>query len=247
MNDIFKSSEFGEIRTRMNENEQPMFCLKDVAKALSITNHKNITGRLNPKGVHSMDTLTNGGVQSMIFIDEPNLYKCIFMSRKEKAQRFTDWVTSDVLPSIRKNGIYVLEQTNKSLQTQNSFLLNTITNNAHKVQIAESMMSNNLYYVRDVANYINQAGYKCGQNILFIWLRNNGWCYMNGYNTNVATGYAIKNSWLVNSYDDGNVCVKVTKKGFDKLSYLYTHNQSDDVYQTYIDKLSEPELPLVFE
>lgn len=114
-NSIFKSSEFGEIRTQMSESNEPLFCLKDVAKALGISNHKNIVGRLNPKGVYSMDTLTTGGKQSLTFINESNLYKCIFMSRKEKAQRFTDWVTSDVLPSIRKNGLYVLEQTNQSL------------------------------------------------------------------------------------------------------------------------------------
>ena len=192
-------------------------------------------------------TPSKGGMQDTTFISESNLYRCVLQSRKKFAVRFQDWIVEDVLPALRQNKMYVLEQTNQSLNTQNTFLMDMVAENAHKVQIAESMMKTNLHYVRDVANYINQAGYKCGQNILYIWLRNNGWCYLNGYNTNVATGYAVKNGWLVNSYDDGNVTVKVTPKGFDKLCYLYTHNQSDDTYQKYLNKISEPELPLVFE
>ena len=102
---IFSSSEFGEIRTITKDNE-PMFCLADVCKALEISNVGNVKQRLSEKGIHTADTLTKGGVQKMTFISEANLYKTIFQSRKDSAERFTDWVTGEVLPSIRKTGSY---------------------------------------------------------------------------------------------------------------------------------------------
>lgn len=102
---IFSNSEFGEIRTITKDNE-PMFCLADVCKALEISNVGNVKQRLSEKGIHAADTPTNGGMQKMTFISEANLYKTIFQSRKDSAERFTDWVTSEVLPSIRKTGSY---------------------------------------------------------------------------------------------------------------------------------------------
>ena len=107
MNDlqIFNNEEFGEVRTAVI-NDEPMFCLIDICKALEIKNVSDCKSRLRQKGIVTTDTLTNGGKQKMIFIDESNLYKTIFQSRKESAERFTEWVTSEVLPSIRKTGSY---------------------------------------------------------------------------------------------------------------------------------------------
>lgn len=113
----FSNSEFGEIRTITKDNE-PMFCLADVCKALEISNVGNVKQRLSEKGIHTADTLTKGGMQKMTFISEANLYKTIFQSRKESAERFTDWVTSEVLPSIRKTGSY-----NKPLTTSEQIRL----------------------------------------------------------------------------------------------------------------------------
>lgn len=107
---IFSNSEFGEIRT-ITEDDEPMFCLADVCKALEISNVGNVKQRLSEKGIHTADTLTKGGMQKMIFISEANLYKTIFQSRKESAERFTDWVTGEVLPSIRKTGGYGMPKT----------------------------------------------------------------------------------------------------------------------------------------
>lgn len=107
---IFNSDEFGEIRTSLH-NEEPWFCLADVCRALGLTQPSKVKERLSEKGVNSIPTLTNGGTQNLLYINEPNLYKVIFQSRKESAERFTDWVTEDVLPSIRKTGAYNLPQT----------------------------------------------------------------------------------------------------------------------------------------
>lgn len=107
---IFNNEEFGEIRTAVT-NDEPWFCLADICRVLEIKNVSDCKSRLRQKGIVTTDTLTNGGKQKMIFIDESNLYKTIFQSRKESAERFTEWVTSEVLPSIRKTGSYSMPKT----------------------------------------------------------------------------------------------------------------------------------------
>ena len=107
---IFNNEEFGEVRTAVI-NDEPMFCLADICRVLEIKNVSDCKSRLRQKGIVTTDTLTNGGKQKMIFIDESNLYKTIFQSRKESAERFTDWVTGEVLPSIRKAGSYSMPKT----------------------------------------------------------------------------------------------------------------------------------------
>jgi len=117
---IFSNSEFGEIRTITKDNE-PMFCLADVCKALEISNVSQLKTRLKEDGVITNEVGVQTGVKAdgtpaiqkvrMNFINESNLYKTIFQSRKESAERFTDWVTGEVLPSIRKTGSYGMPKT----------------------------------------------------------------------------------------------------------------------------------------
>lgn len=102
---VFINPEFGTIRTEII-NGEPWFCLSDVCKALELTNPSTVKQRLNAKGLSTAYTLTAGGKQELLFISEANLYKTIFQSRKESAERFTDWVTSEVLPTIRETGSY---------------------------------------------------------------------------------------------------------------------------------------------
>ena len=106
---LFKSADFGEIRTLVL-NSEAMFCLADVCKALDISHVTDVKKRLKEDGVATAEVIDSiGRKQCATFINEPNLYKTIFQSRKPSAERFTDWVTSEVLPSIRKNGIYATE------------------------------------------------------------------------------------------------------------------------------------------
>lgn len=102
---VFKNKNFGEVRTTLID-DKPYFCLADVCRILEIRNVSDCKKRLKSKGVVITDTLTEGGMQSMIFINEANLYKCIFQSRKPEAERFQDWVTEEVIPEIRKTGGY---------------------------------------------------------------------------------------------------------------------------------------------
>lgn len=108
---IFKSSEFGEVRTTIGADGEPRFCLADVCKALGIHNTSSAKKRLNPKGAFLIKTPTIGGEQEITFIDETNLYRAIFQCRKKQlAQRFQDWVFEEVLPSIRKTGGYMIDR-----------------------------------------------------------------------------------------------------------------------------------------
>lgn len=105
---IFNSEEFGDIRTVTIDNE-PFFCMTDICKALDISNVSQAKTRLNKDGVISNEVIDSmGRKQNANFVNESNMYKLIFQSRKESAERFTDWVTSEVLPAIRKNGSYQL-------------------------------------------------------------------------------------------------------------------------------------------
>lgn len=104
---IFKHLAFGQMRVQSNEKGEALFCLTDVCTALSLTNPRVVKTRLNQKGVSSVYTLTEGGRQNLTFIDEPNLYRCIFQSRKKEAEAFQDWVVEEVLPAIRKTGGYI--------------------------------------------------------------------------------------------------------------------------------------------
>lgn len=108
---IFNNPEFGEIRT-INESGTVLFCGSDVARALGYTNtSKALTDHCKgdlTKRYPITDTL--GRSQEAIFIPESDLYRLIFRSKLPSAERFTDWVTAEVLPSIRKNGGYIAQQ-----------------------------------------------------------------------------------------------------------------------------------------
>lgn len=112
---IFENAQFGQIRTSISASGEPLFCLADVTKALYLNGGaRNVKSRLNQKGVVSVNTPTNGGIQQLNFITEPNLYKCIFQSRKKEAEQFQDWVCGEILPSIRKNGGYMVAKVDET-------------------------------------------------------------------------------------------------------------------------------------
>lgn len=98
----FKST---PVRTETIEN-QVWFCLIDVCDSLALKRGSRVIDRLSEKGVRKTYTLTKGGKQETIFINEANLYKLIFKSNKPAAVQFGDWVTGEVLPTIRKTGSY---------------------------------------------------------------------------------------------------------------------------------------------
>lgn len=105
---IFENNEFGEVRTTVIDDE-PYFSLNDVCRILEIKNPRDAKSRLNLDGVGTTDGVDSLGRRTDVtMINESNLYKLIFQSRKPEAERFADWVTSEVLPAIRKHGGYML-------------------------------------------------------------------------------------------------------------------------------------------
>lgn len=105
---VFNSPEFGDIRILMIE-EEPWFVGKDVAAALGYKTPRDALSKHideEDKGVAKCDTL--GGVQDMVIINESGLYSLILSSKLPAAKRFKRWVTSEVLPTLRKTGRYEL-------------------------------------------------------------------------------------------------------------------------------------------
>lgn len=99
---IFSNSEFGEIRT-ITKDDEPMFCLIDICKALEISNPTMVAQRLDDDERTKLDLGRQGETN---FITESGLYAVILRSDKPNAKKFRKWVTSEVLPSIRKTGSY---------------------------------------------------------------------------------------------------------------------------------------------
>lgn len=100
--------EGNDVRT-VNQNGEPWWVLKDVCDVLELSNSRMVSDRLDEdeKGVSIVDTL--GGEQEMTVVSESGLYNVIFLSRKPQAKKFKRWVTHEVLPSIRKHGIYAVD------------------------------------------------------------------------------------------------------------------------------------------
>ena len=109
MNDlqIFNNEEFGEIRTAV-VNDEPMFCLIDICKALEMSNPTMVAQRLDEDERTKLDL---GRQRETNFITESGLYAVILRSDKPNAKKFRKWVTAEVLPSIRKTGSYGMPKT----------------------------------------------------------------------------------------------------------------------------------------
>ena len=111
MNEIraFNSDQFGEVRT-VTIDDEPWFVAADVCRALEIGNSRMATERLDDdeKGVSLIDT--PGGQQELTIINEPGLYSLVLGSRKPEAKAFKRWITHEVIPAIRKHGVYAVDE-----------------------------------------------------------------------------------------------------------------------------------------
>lgn len=109
---IFNNPEFGDVRT-MEIDGETWFVAKDVANALGFANPRSAIANHvydDDKGVETIDTPNGGGKQPLTIINESGVYALVFSSRLENAKRFKKWVTSEVLPSIRKHGLYAPDE-----------------------------------------------------------------------------------------------------------------------------------------
>ena len=233
---IFSNSEFGDVRSIIKDGE-PWFCLADACRILEIKNSRDAKNRLMQDGVGTTDIIDNlGRNQTADFINEPNLYKLIFQSRKAEAERFANWVTSEVLPSIRKHGLYAKEElldnpdiaiaafkalkeereARKALEAENK-QMQPLALFAKSVSASDTSI-----LIGDLAKLLKQNGYDTGQKRLFEELRQRGFLMKSGSSKNLPTRksmelglFEVKESTINNP--DGSVRVtkttKVTGKG----------------------------------
>ena len=127
---IFTFHQDHAIRTFVDDKDEIWFCRKDVLDILGLNSNTKLLNSLDPKGVAISDSLTQGGKQKLIYINEPNLYRIIFKSTKPDAKLFQDWIFNEVLPALRKHGHYEIPQqqkaenefTGKEMQTLSDFI-----------------------------------------------------------------------------------------------------------------------------
>ena len=127
MNEVQKyvSEKFGDLRVTLKTGE-PWFVAADVCKALDIAQPTRACERLDEdeKGVSLIHT--PGGEQELLIINEPGLYSMVLGSRKKEAKAFKRWVTHDVIPSIRKHGVYMTTETMEKVMNDPDFLINLL-------------------------------------------------------------------------------------------------------------------------
>lgn len=231
---IFQNEQFGKVRIAMNESNEPLFCLADVCSVLDLTPSK-VAQRLDKDVLSKYPLETAGGIQQTNFVNEDGLYEAIFDSRKPEAKQFRKWVTSEVLPSIRKHGAYMTNETLEKALTSPDFLIQLATNlkeekqkrieaeqkiqkDAPKVLFADAVStSQRSCLVAELAKILQQNGVNIGQNRLFTWMRENGYLCQKGQYYNQPTQKAMElglfeiKQTTINK-PDGSVLVKVTTK-----------------------------------
>ena len=223
---IFNSEEFGDVRT-VTINGDPWFVGKDVAAALGFTNPRDAISTHvfdEDKGVESIDTL--GGKQKMTVINESGLYALVFGSRLKSAQRFKHWVTSEVLPAIRKTGSYQAPQGKELLALAVLEAQKTIEEQSKAIERMKPKVifanavetSHTSILIGDLAKLLKQNGVETGQKRLFDWMREKGYLIKRkGSDWNMPTQKAmnmklfeVKESTVNNP--DGSVRINRTTK-----------------------------------
>lgn len=240
---LFNNPQFGEIRVSTDENGNPLFCLVDVCRALNIQNVTQVAQRLDDD---ERAMLNIGRQGDTTFITEPGLYTVILRSNSLLAKPMQKWVTTEVLPAIRKHGGYLTPEkieevlfnpdtiirlaTDLKNERERSAALKAkadeqdkaLKEAAPKVLFADSVTaSQTSVLIRDLAKILRQNGIKIGQNRLFAWLRDNHYLCSQGESYNQPTQYSMELGLFeikknVINQPDGTVFVTETPKASPK-------------------------------
>lgn len=189
---IFHSAQFGQVRTVIKD-DQPWFVASDVCKALELDKTWNALQRLDADEKGTTSISTPGGKQDMSIINEPGLYALVLGSRKPEAHAFKRWITHEVLPDIRKRGMYAtggfvekaindpdsmiqMLREYKAEKERREALEYQMLLDAPKVLFAESVEgSRQNILIGELAKLLKQNGVNIGQNRLFERLRKEGY------------------------------------------------------------------------
>lgn len=203
---IFEKAEFGKVRV-VERDGQPWFVAKDVCECLELTDVSKTISLLDDdeKGTNSIRT--PGGEQQMLVVSEPGLYSLILRSRKPEAKAFKRWVTHDVIPSIRKRGLYATPQTVEAMLADPDTAIKLLT--SLKEERAKSAA---------LAAKVEQDAPK----VLFVYLREKGFLIQSGSRKNTPTQRSMEmglfevKEYLVHNPDGSTrtrFTTKVTGKG----------------------------------
>lgn len=235
---LTKTFEGHDIRL-VSDNETVLFVASDVAKTLGYKEpHKAVTRHC--KGGMKRPVLTSGGLQEMLVIREPDVYRLVTNSKLPAAEKFEMWVMEEVLPSIRKHGGYLTPEKVEEALLNPDTLIRLATDlkeerqkrmdaervveaQKPKVLFADAVStSETSILIGQLAKLITQNGHAIGQNRLFHWMRQNNYLGRSGQHYNEPTQYAMERGWFevkertVNN-PDGSVRItrttKVTGKG----------------------------------
>lgn len=229
---IFTNEQFGQVRILEVEG-QPWLVGKDVAEILAYKEpNKAITRHVDEEDRTKHPILTKGGLQDSYIINESGLYSLILSSKLPQAKQFKRWVTSEVLPSIRKNGMYATDelldnpdfaiatlQKLKEEREAKKLLEAQIEADKPKVLFANAVSaSQTSILIGDFAKLLRQNGRNIGQNRLFTWLRDNGFLISRkGNSWNMPTQrsmdmglFEIKETTI--SHADGHITISKTPK-----------------------------------
>lgn len=237
---IFENPEFGAVRTVEIDGE-PWLVGKDVAQALGYGEGKSLANavarHVDPEDKGVTEMMTPGGRQEMTIINESGLYSLVLSSKLPTARKFKHWVTSEVLPSIRRHGLYAADELLnnpdlmirameelKAERARANALAEKVERDAPKVLFAESVAaSQHSILVFDLAKILRQNGVQISGNRLFEWLRTNGYLIRRkGSDWNMPTQRAVEMGLFEIketsvTHADGHVTVnktpKVTGKG----------------------------------
>lgn len=188
---IFENEEFGKIRTVIVDGE-PWFVLADICKILEISNSRMVAGRLESDELMSVRLTSGGQHREMTAVSESGLYAVVLRSDKPQAKPFRKWVTSEILPTIRKTGGYVanedmfienylpfLEEPYKGLFRLQMMAINQLNERIRHdqplVDFANQVAgTENVIDMNAMAKLAVEENIPIGRNRLFRWLRENG-------------------------------------------------------------------------
>lgn len=237
------------LRVLTDESGEPWFVTKDVCDILEISNNRDAISQLDDDEKNTV-VISDGipGNPNKTIISEPGLYKLIMRSRKPEAKEFQRWVTHEVLPTIRKHGIYATETTIDQILTNPDFGIRLLTNlkeerakrieaENHVKELAPKAKALDDFtnvpdtlLVRDAAKILSNAGTPIGEKELREWLNSHDWIYRHA-GTWSAASKRVKAGHLVmvessshGRHKDGSAfafapTVKITRKG---LALLHT-------------------------
>jgi len=224
-----------QVRT-VTIDDEPYFVGKDVAKILGYSNTRDALSKhvdLEDKGVAKCDT--PGGKQNLQVINESGLYSLILGSKLPQAKEFKHWVTSEVLPTIRKHGAYMTPETIKKALLNPDMIISIATQLKEEQERNKRLQADNeamvpkaifadavatsdsSILVGQLAKILKQNGVNIGQNRLFAWLRDNEYLGKRGSNRNVPTQKAMnlglfKTKETAVTHSDGHTTVQITTK-----------------------------------